>query len=87
MVVAMSSNTETSEVSRLEELVPPFEPHPWVKGPHLQTIVGRYWPWPRSSLRSTYAEVNLGGGDRTGQDLCMAGGRLAAGERSHHRGK
>jgi uncharacterized protein len=61
----MSSNTETSEVGRLEELIPPFEPHPWVKGPHLQTIVGRFWPWPRSSLHSTYAEVDLGDGDRT----------------------
>jgi uncharacterized protein len=61
----MLSNTEISEVGRLEDLTPPFEPHPWVKGPHLQTIVGRFWPWPRSNLPSTYAEVDLGGGDRT----------------------
>jgi predicted alpha/beta-fold hydrolase len=61
----MASHQETSEVGRSEEIVPPFEPHPWVRGPHLQTIVGRFWPWPRHHLPSTYAEVELGDGDRT----------------------
>ncbi len=65
MVVAMSSNMEISEVDRSEEEIPPFEPHPWLKGPHLQTIVGRYWPWPRHRLDSAYFEVDLGDGDRT----------------------
>jgi uncharacterized protein len=61
----MLSRLEPAKVSRSEEAIPPFEPHPWIKGPHLQTIVGRYWPWPSHRLPSTYAEVDLGGGDRT----------------------
>jgi predicted alpha/beta-fold hydrolase len=44
--------------------VPPFQPHPWFANPHAQTIVARYWPWPRHRLPSTYAEVDAGGGDR-----------------------
>ncbi len=64
----MSSHREISTVTashRTTEAIPPFEPHPWIKGPHLQTIVGRYWPWPRHRLPSTRFEVELGGGDRT----------------------
>ncbi len=55
----------TSETARVDEAVPPFEPHPWLKGAHVQTIVARFWPWPRHRLPSTYAEVDLGDGDRT----------------------
>ena len=61
----MSSTLETTEAARGEDVVPPFDPHPWLKGPHLQTIVARFWPWPRHKLPSTYAEVDLGDGDRT----------------------
>ena len=61
----MSSTLETTEVAREKDVVPPFDPHPWFPGPHLQTIVARFWPWPRHKLPSTYAEVDLGGGDRT----------------------
>ncbi len=43
---------------------PPFEPHPWLRGGHAQTIVGRYWPLPRPSLGSTSHEVRLADGDR-----------------------
>ena len=43
--------------------VPPFVPHPWLRGPHAQTIFARLWPWPRARLASTYAEVDAGGGD------------------------
>ena len=60
----MSSRTMTADRTTQGEAVPPFEPHPWIRGPHLQTIVGRYWPWPRYRLPSTYTEVNLDGGDR-----------------------
>jgi predicted alpha/beta-fold hydrolase len=49
----------------VEEPVPAFEPHPWLRSPHWQTIVARYWSWPRRRLDSTYAEVDLGEGDRT----------------------
>jgi predicted alpha/beta-fold hydrolase len=65
--VAMPSLTEsrTPAGALSGEVIPPFEPHPWIKGPHLQTIIGRYWPWPRQRLASTLAEIDLGGGDRT----------------------
>ena len=43
---------------------PPFVPHPWVRGGHLQTVVARFWSWPRPRLDSTYAEVDVGSGDR-----------------------
>jgi predicted alpha/beta-fold hydrolase len=61
----MSTRLEATEGARGEEVVPPFEAHPWLKDPHLQTIIGRYWPWPRFRLVSTYAEIDLGDGDRT----------------------
>ena len=43
--------------------VPEFIPHPWIKGGHRQTIAARFWSWPRPRLDSTYAEVDVGGGD------------------------
>jgi predicted alpha/beta-fold hydrolase len=44
--------------------LPPFEPHPWLRGGHVQTIVGRYWPILRHGLTSTAHEVALADGDR-----------------------
>lgn len=44
--------------------VVPFEPHPWFRGGHAQTIVGRYLPGPRVRLPATYHEVDAGEGDR-----------------------
>ncbi len=61
----MSSTMESTETAPSDEVVPPFEPHPWLRGGHVQTIVARFWPWPRHRLPSTYAEVDLGDGDRT----------------------
>jgi predicted alpha/beta-fold hydrolase len=43
---------------------PPFEPHPWLRGGHAQTIVGRYWPTPRRGLAATAHELALADGDR-----------------------
>ena len=43
---------------------PAFEPHPWLKGGHRQTIAGRYLLGVRSRLDSTAREVDAGGGDR-----------------------
>ena len=43
--------------------VPPFEPHPWFRGGHRQTIFARFWPWPRVRPTATYAEIAVGGGD------------------------
>jgi predicted alpha/beta-fold hydrolase len=44
--------------------VPPFEPHPWFRGGHAQTIAGRYLPGRPLRLPSTYHEINLPDGDR-----------------------
>lgn len=44
--------------------LPPFRPHPWVRGAHAQTIVGRYWPLPYPRLSSVDWEVPLPDGDR-----------------------
>jgi uncharacterized protein len=44
--------------------VPEFEPHPLLRGGHLQTIGGRYLPSPRARLGATYHEIELGDGDR-----------------------
>jgi len=63
--VTISSPPTTNPTSLETGAVPAFEPHPWVAGPHLQTILGRYWPWPRARLRSTYVEVPLDDVDRT----------------------
>lgn len=41
-----------------------FEPHPWLKGGHAQTIAGRYLPGPRIRLPATYHELDAEGGDR-----------------------
>src|SRR4051812_19799357 len=47
-----------------DEAVPAFEPHPLIRGGHLQTIVGRYLPGPRLRLRATDHEIETGDGDR-----------------------
>jgi uncharacterized protein len=44
--------------------VPVFEPHPWVRGKHAQTIVARYWGGVRDSLPATSHEIELPDGDR-----------------------
>lgn len=46
------------------EGLPPFEPHPWLRGGHAQTIVARYWPMPRRRLGATVHELALEDGDR-----------------------
>jgi uncharacterized protein len=48
----------------IETSVPPFEPHPLLRGGHIQTIAGRYLPGPRVRLHSGHHEVPLEGGDR-----------------------
>jgi uncharacterized protein len=44
--------------------VPPFEPHPWFRGRHAQTIVGRYWGRPRRRLAGAEVLIALPDGDR-----------------------
>jgi predicted alpha/beta-fold hydrolase len=53
-----------SEFERLDRAIPPFEPHPWFRSGHAQTIVGRYWPSGRTRLRSVAHEVDVDRGDR-----------------------
>ena len=45
-------------------LIPPFEPHPWLRGRHAQTIVARYWGGHRTRLSATGHEIELPDGDR-----------------------
>lgn len=52
---------------RSELAVPPFEPHPLVRGGHSQTIVGRYLPGPRIKLAATARTIEVDQGDR----LCI----------------
>src|SRR3954453_8380626 len=61
--------------------VPPFEPHPWFRGGHAQTIAGRYLPGRRLRLPSTYHEIDAGDGDR----LSVLGRSPAAGLRGGRR--
>jgi len=44
--------------------VPEFEPHPWLRSGHAQTIAGRYLPGSGARLESTYHEILLEDGDR-----------------------
>lgn len=46
---------------------PIFEPHPWARGGHAQTIMGRYLPGRRFAFDSRPHEIDLGDGDR----LCV----------------
>ncbi|HEX8202855.1 MAG TPA: alpha/beta fold hydrolase [Isosphaeraceae bacterium] len=48
----------------IETSVPSFEPHPLLRGGHLQTIAGRYLPGPRVRLPSVHHEIPIGDGDR-----------------------
>jgi uncharacterized protein len=45
-------------------VIPAFEPHPLLRGGHLQTIGGRYLPGRRDQLLSTNHEIAVGQGDR-----------------------
>jgi predicted alpha/beta-fold hydrolase len=52
------------EPQGLDPSVPPFEPHPWFRSGHAQTIAGRYLPGPRARLPTLAHEVEVDGGDR-----------------------
>src|SRR5262249_5732249 len=52
------------ELSRPTVAVPKFEPHPLVRGPHAQTIVGRYFGGECLRFPGTPHEVKLPDGDR-----------------------
>ena len=43
---------------------PAFEPHPWLRGGHRQTIAGRYLVGVRTRLPATVHELDAGAGDR-----------------------
>ena len=62
----MTTATRTRSAPDGEESAefPPFEPPPWLRGPHAQTIIARYWPWPRLRIASKYVEVAVEDGDR-----------------------
>src|SRR5438270_505956 len=49
---------------RLDPCVPPFEPHPWLRDGHAQTIAGRFLPGRRVRLEAAGHEIDAGDGDR-----------------------
>ena len=54
----------TEPPQAMTEDVPPFEPHPLLRGGHAQTIAGRYMPsWP-STLASRDVLIDLPDGDQ-----------------------
>jgi uncharacterized protein len=55
---------ERPTTTDLQLLVPPFEPHPWLRGCHAQTIVARYWGGERKGLHAASHEVEMPDGDR-----------------------
>jgi len=54
----------TSDHPSSDPRVPAFEPHPWLRGAHRQTVVGRYWGGQRQRLAATAHEIELPDGDR-----------------------
>jgi predicted alpha/beta-fold hydrolase len=55
---------EASHADRRGAEIPAFEPHPWLRSGHAQTIAGRFWPTRRRSLAFQAHFVDLGDGDR-----------------------
>jgi uncharacterized protein len=60
----LTSSGKERDLSNPRLLVPPFEAHPWLKGGHSQTIVGRYLGGERKRLSAIAHEVELQDGDR-----------------------
>ena len=60
----MPMTTRSEFVREPEPKVPPFAPHPLVRGGHRQTIVGRYLPGPRGRLASSSHTIDVDQGDR-----------------------
>jgi predicted alpha/beta-fold hydrolase len=60
----MPTTDNGPDLSDAEIGVPPFEPHPWLRGGHSQTIVSRYLGGAESRLDATRHEVKLPDGDR-----------------------
>ena len=54
--------------------IPPFEPHPWLRGGHAQTIAGRYWLSGKRDIASTAHVVDLDDGDRLSVLESLPGG-------------
>src|SRR5262249_11186907 len=47
-----------------DHTIPEFEPHPWVRGGHRQTLVGRFLPGRRVKIPSTLHVIEADQGDR-----------------------
>ncbi len=56
--------TTLSATDTASSALPPFEPHRWLRDPHIQTILGRYLPGPRLPLPTVYVEIDVPDGDR-----------------------
>jgi uncharacterized protein len=64
MPMRLTTSENGPDLSNSPMDVPPFEPHPWLRGGHAQTIVARYLGGAQRRLDSTPHEVELPDGDR-----------------------
>jgi predicted alpha/beta-fold hydrolase len=62
--MTLKTNYRQDDVGIPDTAVPPFEPHPLVRGGHSQTIMGRYLGGYGKRLAATSHEVGLADGDR-----------------------
>ncbi len=63
-MLTRSNSASVVQLGCVNPGLPPFEPPPWLRSAHAQTIVARYWPSPRARLESDAHEVVLADGDR-----------------------
>jgi predicted alpha/beta-fold hydrolase len=66
---------------------PNFEPHPLIRGGHLQTIIGSYLPWMKVRYRATQHQVPLADGDRIALHDDLPGGPEDRGQKTEGRGQ
>jgi uncharacterized protein len=64
LIMRLASPDNKCGLGDSQLLVPTFEPHPWLRGGHSQTIVGRYLGGARKLLDGIARQVALPDGDR-----------------------
>ena len=60
--------------AEIDDEIPAFEPHPWLRGGHAQTIAGRYWLSGTRDIASSTHVVDLDDGDRLSVLESLPGG-------------
>jgi predicted alpha/beta-fold hydrolase len=64
MTSARAAVLRTDLIRMLSYVFTPFQPHPLLRGGHLQTLAGVYLPWPALAYRAEKHCVTLADGDR-----------------------